>query len=140
MQRLFVAAGLVVSLAIGWVAAVLTATPSPEPQICTPSTGTCTVNASFGPWYQLFPTVVDHDTTVALGVSAITVQAPPNQTFIANGVVFAEAGYTCDPKNQPTPQFICQLPSHVGPAGAPSKHKYSVTLTGGRTADPWVVD
>jgi hypothetical protein len=146
MQKLFIAAGLVVSLAIGWVGAVLVATPSPgEPQICSPSTGTCTVNADFGSVFQFFPTVVDHDTTIALGVSAFIVQAAPNQTFIPNGVVFVvpadvAAGYKCDPVDNQLTQFKCTIPGHVSPGGAPTKHKYSVTLKGGRTADPWVVD
>jgi hypothetical protein len=116
---------------IGWLAslATLMSSASSVPQLCNKTSLPCTVNASTS---YLAWSSVDHDTTVlGSGVTQIIFSATGNNSFTSTGIKFNDAGITCTPKDPKT--FTCTVPSS-------GSYKYTVTLKGTFSVDPWVVN
>jgi hypothetical protein len=136
----FVVGTAIVFAFIGWVVSLagFMSSGSKAPQYCTRTIVPCTVNAStsYVAW-----SAVDHDTTVlGPGVTQVVFVATGNNKFASRpgavtGIVFTDPGSTCTQNDPSNPTNITCTP----PPG-PGTHKYTVTLKGTFSMDPWVVN
>jgi len=130
----FVVGTAVVFAVVGWVAQAVFATgPTAPPQRCAKgSPCKVTVQRSWA-----VKSGVDHDTTILTeGVTEIVFKADGNNNFVANGVKFEDSSHFSCRADTALTTFTCT----VSPNLPPGNYKYTVTLSGALSGDPWVVN